>query len=147
MSSTTMDQLHAIPPTFLTHDEFSDILVASQLSPIHLYLLKASRLHHRHRQPDVSLYHISKMSSCLQSPPILSRISKSHITDVLQHAWVTSTLGKDEYGVKHFIAFCDEEHFEDCFRLPAGEFLLCAFAALRAGLSAGTTARGEILAI
>lgn len=62
-------------------------------------------------------------------------------------AWKTSTSAKYSNGVQHFMLFCDREQVPLNLRLPASEFLLCAFASSLGGKLAGTTARGKLTAL
>lgn len=79
--------------------------------------------------------------------PHLSRHAQSKVDWAIQNAWAKSTLGKYGNGVDHFLGFCKLEKVSEKFRLPASEFLLCAFAAHRAGTIAGGTIRNEISAV
>ncbi|KAJ6502990.1 hypothetical protein DFH09DRAFT_844939, partial [Mycena vulgaris] len=65
----------------------------------------------------------------------------------IEHAWADSTLSKYASGLDAFLVFCDKEGIKKEQRLPANEFLLCAFAASRVGEIAGGTARGAIAAV
>jgi hypothetical protein len=71
----------------------------------------------------------------------ISHLAASKITYALQHAWADSTIKKYNSGIKIFIDFCNREHIPIPYRLPASEFLLCAFAATDTGVLAGTTAQ------
>lgn len=137
------------PQVFLTHNDFSDILESSR-ARVHaadLYPLKASRLRHVHKCSDTEHYRISKPYKSSHIPPSISRIAQSQIQHTLKHTWASSTMEKYAYGIQHFIAFCDKENIESCFRLPASKFLLCTFVSSRAGKLAGTTVRNEISAV
>jgi hypothetical protein len=58
-----------------------------------------------------------------------------------------STISNYANGIKQFHAFCNRENVPLEYRLPASEFLLCAFAASHAGILAGSTAQNCISAI
>ncbi|KIM73838.1 hypothetical protein PILCRDRAFT_80685, partial [Piloderma croceum F 1598] len=59
----------------------------------------------------------------------------------------SSTLAKYGDGVAHFHAFCDTQNIPYDCRLPASEFLLCAFAAASAGIRSGAATRNDISGI
>jgi hypothetical protein len=65
----------------------------------------------------------------------------------IKNAWQTSTLHKYKSGINRFIAFCVNENIPSTYRLPASEFLLCAFAASSAGLRAGDTISSDLSAV
>ncbi|KAJ7102903.1 hypothetical protein C8R44DRAFT_294902 [Mycena epipterygia] len=77
----------------------------------------------------------------------LSAHAEAKVQRVILHAWAESTLKKYEYGLEAYWKFCDTEGVAIDKRLPADEFLLCAFAASRAGEIAGGTVRGSIAAV
>lgn len=71
-----------------------------------------------------------------------------HMVDIaLGHAWADSTLDKYKNSLSHFHAFCDKENVPMAARLPASEFLLCAFAASNTGVLAGSTVSGKLAAV
>lgn len=76
------------------------------------------------------------------SPKCLQKISHT-----LKHSWADSTLTNYTQSVNRYLAFCDRERIPTPCRIPASEFLLCAFAAESAGIHAGTTARNHISAV
>ncbi|KAF8804299.1 DNA breaking-rejoining enzyme, partial [Phlegmacium glaucopus] len=69
------------------------------------------------------------------------------IHKVLQKGWADVTINRYSSALQEFMRFCDLENIPNHFRLPADEFVLCAFAASSAGKHAGDTARGKISAI
>src|ERR1700761_7757917 len=77
----------------------------------------------------------------------LSRAAEDKGQQAIQHAWAESTLQKYSSAGLAYHSFCDTEGVSHSQRLPAGEFLLCAFAASRAGEVAGATARGAMSAV
>ncbi|KAJ7135926.1 hypothetical protein C8R44DRAFT_595316, partial [Mycena epipterygia] len=77
----------------------------------------------------------------------VSAQTRAKIQHAIRHAWADSTLKKYGYGLEAFLAFCDTENIAKNQRLPANEFLLCAYAASRAGEIAGGTARAAIAAV
>jgi hypothetical protein len=84
--------------------------------------------------------------NCPPNPLIDSHIV-SKLESTLLHAWASNTLEKYRQGVNHFLSFCDSQNVSSCFRLPASEFLLCAFAASSAGERSGSAVRNDISAI
>lgn len=149
-SSSTMSSTAATHPfVLLSHEDFSDILEASRIrvTSADSQVSIPPRRYHPHHSSSTSLYRISKSYKPVQHHPSISRISQSRIQQTLKHAWAASTMEKYAGGVQHFNAFCDRENVDTCFRLPASEFLLCAFASSRSGEIAGTTVRNEISAI
>ncbi|KAJ7747966.1 hypothetical protein DFH07DRAFT_802895 [Mycena maculata] len=77
----------------------------------------------------------------------ISSTAEAKVHHAIQNAWAESTLKKYNQGLKAFLRFCDTEQINPDQRLPADEFLLCAFAASRAGEIAGVTARGAVAAV
>ncbi|KAJ7512573.1 hypothetical protein B0H11DRAFT_2151964 [Mycena galericulata] len=77
----------------------------------------------------------------------ISAAAEAKIQRALQHAWAESTVQKYSSSLEAFFRFCDKEKVAKEQRLPASEFLLCAFAASRVGEVAGVTARGAIAAV
>ncbi|KAF8803103.1 hypothetical protein BYT27DRAFT_6743692 [Phlegmacium glaucopus] len=77
----------------------------------------------------------------------LSINTQRHIHKVLQKGWADVTINRYSSALQEFMRFCDLENIPNHFRLPADEFVLCAFAASSAGKHAGDTARGKISAI
>ncbi|KAJ6567336.1 hypothetical protein DFH09DRAFT_1314452 [Mycena vulgaris] len=77
----------------------------------------------------------------------LSATAEERVRHAIEHAWADSTLKKYGQGLAAFLRFCDTEGVDTEQRLPADEFLLCAFTASRAGEVAGVTARGAITAV
>ncbi|KAJ6489476.1 hypothetical protein C8R47DRAFT_951031, partial [Mycena vitilis] len=77
----------------------------------------------------------------------LSAQAKAKIDYAIRRAWADSTLTKYSQGLDAYQSFCDSENISQDKRLPANEFLLCAFAASRVGEIAGGTARGAIAAV
>ncbi|KAF8797829.1 hypothetical protein BYT27DRAFT_7041133, partial [Phlegmacium glaucopus] len=69
------------------------------------------------------------------------------IYNVLQKGWANVTINRYSSTIREFTRFCDSEDIPNHLRLPADEFVLCAFAASSAGRHAGNTARGRISAI
>ncbi|KAJ7071761.1 hypothetical protein B0H15DRAFT_754358, partial [Mycena belliarum] len=69
------------------------------------------------------------------------------IQRAMQNAWADSTLDKYGASLEAYFHFCNKEQVSRRQRLPADEFLLCAFAASRAGEVAGGTARGAVAAV
>ncbi|KAJ6510867.1 hypothetical protein C8R45DRAFT_1089004 [Mycena sanguinolenta] len=84
---------------------------------------------------------------CARGSPQLSAGSKGRIQHALENTWADSTMMKYSSGLEAFHEFCDRENIPQRQRLPAGEELLCAFAAACTGEIAGGTARGAIAAI
>ncbi|KAJ7709802.1 hypothetical protein B0H17DRAFT_1190960 [Mycena rosella] len=77
----------------------------------------------------------------------LSASAAAKVQLTIKHAWAESTLKKYGQGFAAFEQFCDSEAIPFHQQLPADEYLLCAFAASRAGEVAGVTARGAIAAV
>lgn len=77
----------------------------------------------------------------------LSEGASQMINIALGRAWADSTLEKYRNGLSHFHGFCDKENVPLGLRLPASEFLLCAFAASHAGVLAGSTVSGKLSAV
>jgi hypothetical protein len=77
----------------------------------------------------------------------ISPLASAKVSYALRHAWADSTIKKYNSGIKLFIDFCNRERIPISHRLPASEFLLCAFAASDAGILAGTTAQNRISAV
>jgi hypothetical protein len=77
----------------------------------------------------------------------LSSEARSKVERAIRHAWADSTLQKYGQSLEAFHHFCSKEGISAEQRLPANEFLLCAFAASRVGEIAGSTARGAIAAV
>ncbi|KAJ7690994.1 hypothetical protein B0H17DRAFT_576558 [Mycena rosella] len=77
----------------------------------------------------------------------LSSSAEAKVRLAIEHTWAKSTLKKYGQGVAAFERFWDLEFVPHSQRLPADEFLLCAFAASRVGKVAGVTARGAVAAV
>lgn len=77
----------------------------------------------------------------------LSAWSHSNISRALRHGWAGPTLTGYGQAVRRFLKFCDKERVPSSFRLPADDFVLCAFAASFAGNRAGSTLRNSISAL
>lgn len=77
----------------------------------------------------------------------LSEEAKQKIRRAISHAWADTTIDKYARSLDAFHAFCDFEGVTRAQRLPANEFLLCAFAASRLGEIAGGTAKNAISAV
>lgn len=90
------------------------------------------RIRTHHRQP--ATYHLSTHAA-------------NKIQLALENGWANSTLDLYSHSVSIFLKFCDIEHIPQHLRLPADEFILCAFAASSAGRHAGSTARNRIAAL
>ncbi|KAJ7260297.1 hypothetical protein C8J57DRAFT_1720225 [Mycena rebaudengoi] len=80
-------------------------------------------------------------------PPALAAAWQAQITHTIRHAWASSTLDHYANGLSHFLAFCDGQSVPQTARLPASEFLLCAFAASHAGTNAVSTVDGKLAAV
>ncbi|KAG1793635.1 uncharacterized protein HD556DRAFT_1443423 [Suillus plorans] len=52
---------------------------------------------------------------------------------IVANSWKDSTLTVYQLGVNCFLAFCSANNIHSFFTLPANKFLLCAFAAFKAG--------------
>lgn len=81
------------------------------------------------------------------NPTSLTIPAARRVDFAISNAWQDSTLIKYESGVKRFLAFCDHENIPTDLRLPASEFLLCAFAASTAGIRSGSTISSDLSAI
>ncbi|KAJ7707452.1 hypothetical protein B0H17DRAFT_884982, partial [Mycena rosella] len=79
--------------------------------------------------------------------PELSENVKRMINLAIQNAWADSTLRKYTNGLAHFHDFCDSEGIGHQFRLPASEFLLCAFTTSYAGSLSASTVEGKLAAV
>lgn len=79
--------------------------------------------------------------------PKLSKEAEQKLEKAVQNAWADSTLQKYGNSVDAYLRFCDKEGVTRAQRLPASEFLLCAFAASRLGEISGITARGAVAAV
>ncbi|EIW81264.1 hypothetical protein CONPUDRAFT_73044 [Coniophora puteana RWD-64-598 SS2] len=79
--------------------------------------------------------------------PNLSSLVSSRVQLALDKAWAVSTREKYTSAISVFLAFCSTELVPEPARLPASEYLLCAFAASRIGNIAGTTVQGYIAAL
>jgi hypothetical protein len=77
----------------------------------------------------------------------MSDEARDKVELAIQHAWADSTLKKYGQSLEAFHHFCNAEGVSMDQRLPANEFLLCAFAASRVGEIAGSTARGAMAAV
>ncbi|KAJ7103671.1 hypothetical protein B0H15DRAFT_768136 [Mycena belliarum] len=77
----------------------------------------------------------------------ISKEAQDKLELAIQNAWAEATLQKYGASLDAFLRFCDKENVPKHQRLPADEFLLCTFAASRAGEIAGSTARGAIAAV
>ncbi|EIW81307.1 hypothetical protein CONPUDRAFT_56296 [Coniophora puteana RWD-64-598 SS2] len=81
------------------------------------------------------------------APPPVSTQSLARVQLALDKAWAPSTCEKYNASVNAFHSFCDSETIPLPARLPASEYILCAFAASRIGGIAGSTVRGHISAL
>ncbi|KAJ7760576.1 DNA breaking-rejoining enzyme [Mycena metata] len=79
--------------------------------------------------------------------PTISVAAHARIDVAIQNAWARSTMEKYVNNLAHFHAFCDTESIPHHLRLPASEFLLCAFAASFAGTHAGSTVENKLSAV
>ncbi|KAJ7101600.1 hypothetical protein C8R43DRAFT_1047893 [Mycena crocata] len=77
-------------------------------------------------------------------PPPMPLSVHTQVQETLQHAWSASTLDKYDNGLAHFHAFCDKHDVSHPFRLPASEFLLCAFASSHARTHASGTVGNKL---
>jgi hypothetical protein len=90
--------------------------------------------------------HKKSYTKCLLAPnPSINQMRS--VNYALEHAWAPSTRAKYANGIQHFISFCNREKIPHSMRLPASEFLLCAFAADSIGLKAGGTIKNDIAAV
>ena len=78
---------------------------------------------------------------------IFSRESISRVNHTLRNSWAPSTLNGYASSVTLFNRYCNQEGIPINLRLPASEFLLCAFAASNAGKLSGKTIRKHISAL
>jgi hypothetical protein len=69
------------------------------------------------------------------------------INMVILSAWAPSTSAKYDRAVASFMQFCDANGVPSHLRLPASEFLLCAFTASHLRRTAGSTARNNLSGI
>lgn len=86
-------------------------------------------------------------NNCTHTIPLVPRLHPNvgvHINCTIRHAWASSTLAKYGDGVAHFHAFCNAQNIPYDCRLPASEFLLCAFAAASTGIRSGAATRNDI---
>ena len=84
----------------------------------------------------------------IQSDTLLvSSQAKGNITQAICGSWANSTLKRYAGSIKQYIRFCDAERVPECFRFPADEFVLCAFAASSFGRHTGGTPRSRISAL
>ena len=79
--------------------------------------------------------------------PFLSPQSRHHVTRAIQNGWADSTIRRYSGAIDQFIEFCDSEGVPDHLRLPADEFVLCAFAASSIERHARSTAQGRLTAL
>jgi len=77
----------------------------------------------------------------------LSESLRLKLQRTIRSAWQNSTLGKYENSINRFIKFCDNENIPFPYRLPASEFLLCAFTVSSAGLRAGDMISSDLSAV
>lgn len=66
---------------------------------------------------------------------------------VMADGLADSTRTKYASGLESFLAFCDSKHIPSRMRIPADEFLLCTFAASKAGSHARQTVQNTISAL
>ncbi|KAJ6617011.1 hypothetical protein B0H10DRAFT_1798320 [Mycena sp. CBHHK59/15] len=78
---------------------------------------------------------------------MISEEAQHRINLAIRNAWARSTLDKYTHGLQHFHDFCNAEMVPIHFRLPACEFLLCAFAASYAGSLAVFTVEGKLTTV
>ncbi|TFY65321.1 hypothetical protein EVJ58_g2058 [Rhodofomes roseus] len=78
---------------------------------------------------------------------ILSASTVSQTYSVLSVCLAKSTMDKYGSGLAAFQTFCDSEQVPQASRLPADEFLLCAFAASKAGSMVRSTVQNLISAV
>nr|GAT51024.1 DNA breaking-rejoining enzyme [Mycena chlorophos] len=90
-----------------------------------------------HTSPDISR----------RDPVRLSASAKQQLDRAFQHGWQPSTLENYGYAVDRFHRYCDRESIPKQLRLPAHDFVLCAFAASHAGIHAHSTAQNDIAAL
>ncbi|KAJ7749078.1 hypothetical protein DFH07DRAFT_746906 [Mycena maculata] len=76
--------------------------------------------------------------------PVVAVKCEAEIDKVIRHAWAPAMLDKYDNGLAHFLSYCDEMEVPTSFRLPASEFLLCAFAASFAGSLASSTVENKL---
>ncbi|KAH9924119.1 hypothetical protein B0H21DRAFT_701128 [Amylocystis lapponica] len=76
--------------------------------------------------------------------PYLSAAAIARTDSVLSFCLAESTLNNYDGALSAFHTFCDSENVPPAARLPAGEHLLCAFAASRAGTHAKTSVRNSL---
>jgi glutaredoxin 2 len=77
----------------------------------------------------------------------MSAEARNKVEYTIQHAWADSMLKKYGQSLEAFHHFCNTEGVLMEQRLPANEFLLCAFAASRVDEIAGSTARRAMVAV
>lgn len=110
-----------------------------------------SALNQRSHPPSPARSRIFRNAYDQTAPPLdklqLSSRSVANVELALRNGWADSTLMGYGQAVARFMRFCDDERLPANVRLPANDFLLCAFAASSAGRHAGSTARSNISAL
>ncbi|KZT03413.1 uncharacterized protein LAESUDRAFT_716229 [Laetiporus sulphureus 93-53] len=99
-----------------------------------------------------SLFQTSPTISCnpnlaSSSRYVLSVDTTVHTESVLSQCLATSTLNQYGASLQSFMAFCDAENIFLGMHLPADEFLLCAFAASKAGSHGRSSVQNMLSAV
>lgn len=92
-------------------------------------------------------YHRSYSFRPQSLPSYSTLLQNEKIDKVISRSWATSTSRKYSNAVEHFFRFCDSLDIPLYSRLPASEYILCAFVADSAGKIAGGTISSKISAI
>jgi len=77
----------------------------------------------------------------------LSCSTLSKLDDAISNSLASSTQRGYSSSIRQFLAFCDSECVPQSLRLPADEFILCAFAAQSVRRHSGSTAAKRIAAL
>jgi len=94
--------------------------------------------------------HFPNLNPNLKPNPSKLPFSKSTINSILhtlKNTWSPSTFSAYSRSINLFISFCDKEKIPIRARLPANEYLLCAFAASKAGHLSGKTIQNHLTAL
>jgi hypothetical protein len=104
---------------------------------------KSSKLSHRTNfQPPPNLVPRIKTNQ-----PGLSKDVVNSILHSLKNTWSPSTFSAYSRSIKFFTSFCNTQKIPAKTRFPASEFLLCAFAASKAGHLSGKTIQNHLTAL
>lgn len=138
-------------PTNATPQKYSETsLWRQERPPLH----SMSRPHRQHRpstlpssesKPFLPRYNGTSGQLFRASDTIqLSSKTRSQLEGAIRQGWAHSTQLVYRQSVRQFDLFCNRERIPQRLRYPAGETLLCAFAASCAGILSAATARNRI---